>query len=254
MMTKRLLRVNEVSVAFHQYVGIFTRRHVRQLDRVSLEMDAGEILAVVGASGAGKSLLADVILGLLPPNAHVTGEVRFRDTTLTNANRHVRDRVRYVPQGTGHIDPTMRIGDFVALSGADPVKQLARFGLDATVTRRYPHELSGGMLRRVSLAASISDGLELLIADEPTPGLHPAAVTEVMDVFRQLRADGASVLFITHDMVTAAGVADRIAVMRSGKIEAVTKSLDHAALDAMDGYAGRLWRAHPANDFWKALP
>lgn len=245
-MTEPLLRVDEVSVAFHQYVGIFNRRHVRQLDRVWLEMGAGEILAVVGASGAGKSLLADVILGLLPPNAHVTGEVRFKGVQLGKDS--LQRSLRYVPQGTGHIDPTMKIGEFVALSGSEPSAQLSRFGLDAEVARRYPHELSGGMLRRVSLAASISEGLELLIADEPTPGLHPEAVTEVMDVFRQLRAEGASVLFITHDMVTAAGIADRIAVMRDGRIDALTENVEN-----QEGYARRLWQAQPANDFWEAL-
>lgn len=72
MITDPLLTVTDVSVAFHQYVGLLRRRHVVQLDNVSMDLAAGEILAVVGASGAGKSLLADVILGLLPPNAHVS--------------------------------------------------------------------------------------------------------------------------------------------------------------------------------------
>ncbi len=246
MTTDPLLTVTDVSVAFHQYVGVFRRRHVVQLDNVSMSMAAGEILAVVGESGAGKSLLADVILGLLPPNAHVSGEVLFHGRALADADR--RGRVRYVPQGTGHIDPTMKIGDFIALSGSDPVAQLARFGLGPDVAARFPHELSGGMLRRVSLAASISEGMELLIADEPTPGLHPEAVAEVTDYFRQVRADGASILFITHDMVTAADVADRIAVMRGGTIETVVSGVDE-----LSGYAERLWRAQPAHDFWKAL-
>lgn len=247
MIPDPLLTVTDVSVAFHQYVGVFKRRHVLQLDNVSMEMAAGEILAVVGASGAGKSLLADVILGLLPPNAHVSGQVLFHGRELADADR--QGRVRYVPQGTGHIDPTMKIGDFIALSGTDPLAQLARFGLDAEVAARFPHELSGGMLRRVSLAASVSQDMEVLIADEPTPGLHPEAVAEVMDHFRQVRADGASVLFITHDMITAAAVADRIAVMRDGAIDTVADSVDE-----LSGYAQRLWRSQPAHDFWGALP
>ncbi|MDR7330285.1 ATP-binding cassette domain-containing protein [Corynebacterium guangdongense] len=246
MITDPLLTVADVSVAFHQYVGLLRRRHVVQLDNVSMEMAAGEILAVVGESGAGKSLLADVILGLLPPNAHVSGEVRFHGRELVDADR--KGRVRYVPQGTGHIDPTMKIGDFIALSGTDPVAQLARFGLGPGIAMRFPHELSGGMLRRVSLAASVSDDMELLIADEPTPGLHPEAVAEVTDHFRQVRAEGASILFITHDMLTAASVADRIAVMRGGTIDTVA-----AGVDELSGYAHRLWRAQPAHDFWEAL-
>ncbi|WIM70649.1 ATP-binding cassette domain-containing protein [Corynebacterium suedekumii] len=246
MITDPLLTVTDVSVAFHQYVGLLRRRHVVQLDNVSMDLAAGEILAVVGASGAGKSLLADVILGLLPPNAHVSGEVRFHGRELVDADR--KGRVRYVPQGTGHIDPTMKIGDFIALSGSDPIAQLARFGLGPEIATRFPHELSGGMLRRVSLAASVSDDMELLIADEPTPGLHPKAVTEVTDYFRQVRTDGASILFITHDMITAASVADRITVMRDGTIDTVA-----AGVDELTGYARQLWRAQPAHDFWEAL-
>ncbi|WIM73468.1 ATP-binding cassette domain-containing protein [Corynebacterium suedekumii] len=160
----------------------------------------------------------------MPPNAHVSGEVRFHGRELVDADR--KGRVRYVPQGTGHIDPTMKIGDFIALSGSDPIAQLARFGLGPEIATRFPHELSGGMLRRVSLAASASDDMELLIADEPTPGLHPEAVTEVTDYFRQVRTDGASILFITHDMITAAFVADRITVMRDGTIDTVAAGVD----------------------------
>ncbi|HZK32000.1 MAG TPA: ATP-binding cassette domain-containing protein [Corynebacterium sp.] len=237
-----VLSVHEVGVSFHQYRGPFSRVHVTPLHGVSLSLAAGEILAVVGESGAGKSLLADAILGLIPLNAHLHGRVDVD-----------RDTLRFIPQGVTHFDPTMKIGRFVGLDGDEATEnaaeKLARFGLGPDVLDRFPQELSGGMLRRVSLATSVSPGTRLLIADEPTPGLDPAATELVLDYFRELRARGAAVLFITHDLVAATTVADRIAVMRDGTVvDLVAGDLSGELSD----YTAALWRAQPANDFWGA--
>lgn len=231
-----VLSIRDVGVSFHQYDGPFSRTHVTPLRDVNLDLAAGEILAVVGESGAGKSLLADAILGLMPVNAHVHGEVRG-DLTGT----------RFIPQGVTHFDPTMKIGAFVGLDGGGAAEKIARFGLGEDVLEKFPHELSGGMLRRVSLATSVSENTSLLIADEPTPGLDPAATAQVLDYFRELRARGAAVLFITHDMVSAVQIADRIAVMRAGTVvDVVAGDLNGELSD----YTAALWRSQPANDFW----
>lgn len=233
-----VLSVRDLGVSFHQYDGLFSRAHVTPLRNVDLDLAAGEILAVVGESGAGKSLLADAILGLTPVNAHVHGEVRGDLAGL-----------RFIPQGVTHFDPTMKIGAFVGLDGGGAAEKIARFGLSEEVLEQFPHELSGGMLRRVSLATSVSEDTRLLIADEPTPGLDPAATAQVLDYFRELRARGAAVLFITHDMVSAAQVADRIAVMRGGTVvDVVAGDLSGELSD----YTAALWRSQPANDFWGA--
>lgn len=242
-----MLEISDLSVAFHQYVGAgFQRRHVMALDNVSVTQPAGSILAICGESGAGKSLLADAILGLLPINAHTQGTILWKGQPLSPQD--LGSRVRYLPQGTKHIDPQMTVGNFLGLSVADPQAALARFGLKPEVLNAYAHELSGGMLRRVSLATSVGEDTELLIADEPTPGLHPEAVQEVLGYFEELRANGALVLFITHDLKVASTVADRTMVMRHGQVEAIADGPHE-----FTGYALKLWRAQPGNEFLEAL-
>ncbi|WIM68114.1 ATP-binding cassette domain-containing protein [Corynebacterium breve] len=236
----KVLSVRDLEVSFHQYTGFFGRKHVTALQGVSLDVAAGEIVAVVGESGGGKSLLADAILDLLPVNTHIHGEIEVDHKLM-----------RSVPQGVGHFDPTMTIGDFIALDRVDPARRLARFGLSEEVLNRYPSELSGGMLRRATLATINPKLTRLLIADEPTPGLDPESVQLVLDFFCELRDEDCGVLFITHDMVAAKKVADRIAVMREGRI------IDIVAGDLsgpLHEYSRALWDAQPSNQFWGALP
>lgn len=241
-----MLQVSHVSIAFHQYTGrLFARQHVTALSDISVTMEPGEILVVVGESGAGKSLLADAVLDLLPANAHTTGTVLLDGASPTPQRGTT---LRYLPQGTAHIDPQMTIGEFVGISVPDPAAALGRFGLGPEVLGAYPHELSGGMLRRVSLATTVGHGCRLLVADEPTPGLHPEAVGEVLDYFRELREAGTGVLFITHDLVNAATIADRIMVLRQGTVDQIVRDPSE-----FTGYGALLWAAQPANDFWEAL-
>lgn len=233
------LTVRELKVSFHQYVGIFRRAHVTPLGPVNLEIGDGEVLAVVGASGGGKSLLADAILGLLPANAHVNGVIEVDPETM-----------RYVPQGVNHFDPTLTMGRFISMGGLDPTGQLARFGLGEEVVDKYPQQLSGGMLRRATLATVDPQHTRLLIADEPTPGLDPETTQLVLDFFAQLRAAGCAILFITHDMIAATKVADRIAVVRDGKIvDTVPGDLS----GPLEPYTQALWDAQPANKFWGVI-
>ncbi|STC68523.1 oligopeptide/peptide ABC transporter ATPase subunit [Corynebacterium pilosum] len=233
------LTVKNLSVSFHQYAGMFQRRHATPLRNMTVEIAAGEILGVVGASGGGKSLLADAILGLLPVNAHVDGEIVVDHKTM-----------RYVPQGVNHFDPTLTMGRFIAMDGLDPVSQLARFGLGEDVVDKYPHELSGGMLRRATLATVNPKLTRLLIADEPTPGLDPATTELVLDFFCELRDEGCAILFITHDMIAATRVSDRIAVIRDGElVDTVPGDLS----GELTPYTQALWDAQPANQFWGAL-
>ncbi|WP_257162180.1 ATP-binding cassette domain-containing protein [Corynebacterium cystitidis] len=233
------LSVRDLEVSFHQYVGLVGRRHVTPLRGVSMDIAPGEILAVVGASGGGKSLLADAILGLLPVNSHVRGEIDVDPDTM-----------RYVPQGVNHFDPTLTMGKFISMDQLDPVRQLARFGLGEEVVHMYPHELSGGMLRRATLATVNPKLTRLLIADEPTPGLDPATTDLVLEFFDQLSVEGCAILFITHDMVAATRVAHRITVLRDGQIvETVPGDLS----GELAPYTQALWDAQPANKFWGAI-
>lgn len=254
-MTVPRLSLEGLSVSFARNVGLLRTRSVAGVAPLDLDVAPGEILSVIGASGSGKTLLAQAILGILPGNASVGGRIRYDGETLRPARlARLRGReISYIPQSVKHLDPLMRVGRQVRI-GLDPrtarAEQQAlfsRYGLSAEVAERYPFELSGGMLRRVLFATSIRDTVRLVIADEPTPGLHPDAVAEVLGHLRELAVSGAAVLLITHDLIAAAGVSQRIAVMHGGALLAVE--------DAADFTAGGESIVHPfARALWRALP
>lgn len=222
-----MLTVSELSVAFGQYGRGLSRRRVEVLRSVSLEVGEAEIVAICGESGAGKSVLADALTGVLPANAQVTGDIAWEGKMRPGKE------LRLIPQGVGAFDPTMRIGDFVGSGAA-----LERFGV-RDLKDSYPGELSGGQLRRALLATSDGKGVRLVIADEPTPGLDPASVDVTLSYFQELREHGTSVLLITHDLVAASRIADRVVIMRAGEI-----------VDGDSEYARALWHAQTANNFW----
>lgn len=222
-----MLTVSELSVAFGQYGRGLSRRRVEVLRSVSLEVGEAEIVAICGESGAGKSVLADALTGVLPANAQVTGDIAWEGKMRPGKE------LRLIPQGVGAFDPTMRIGDFVGNDAA-----LERFGV-GDLKDSYPGELSGGQLRRALLATSAGKGVRLVIADEPTPGLDPVSVDVTLSYFQELREHGTSVLLITHDLVAASRIADRVVIMRAGEI-----------VDGDSEYARALWHAQTANNFW----
>lgn len=230
-----MLKIRDLTVSFRHYDGPFTRTWTPVLHSIDLDVRPGELLAVCGESGAGKSLLAGAVLDLLPATARVAGTVRWR-----GAHRRGRE-LRYIPQGVTAFDPTMTIGRFVGNDAA-----LARFGL-TDLAGAYPGELSGGQLRRALLATSVGEGTRLVVADEPTPGLHREAVDTALSYFAELRHAGVAVLVITHDLVAAARIADRMIILREGRMVA---DLPAADLPHTHGYPRALWDAQPAHDFW----
>lgn len=255
-----LLNVEGLTVSFVQYDHGIRRRIIPALNGVDLSMAPGELLTVVGASGSGKSLLAHAVLGLLPGNAKCEGTISYNGERLQGEllGRVRGSEIRLIPQSVNYLDPSMRVGEQLRLGIPGRSKDatyelLERFGLDADVYRRFPHELSGGMARRVLLSTCFGDSVRLVIADEPTPGIHPDALAEILTEFRKLRDAGISVMLITHDMVSGMGIADRVAVFHDGKITCTftpAELLDPTA--NVDPYARQLWAAQPANDFWEA--
>jgi peptide/nickel transport system ATP-binding protein len=257
-----LLEVRGLEVDFVQYERGLRRRTVHALTGMDLTAAAGEVVALVGASGAGKSLLAHAVLGLLPPNAVERGEVWLDGERLDPAGRrrHAGRGVTLLPQAAGFLDPVRPVGRQVRRSAElaghphprrAAAEALERRGLGPEVLRRYPHELSGGMARRVLVAMATLGEPRVLLADEPTTGLPPADVRRTLDEFRALADDGGAVVLITHELRAALEVADRVVICRDGRTVDVADPAgftgDGAAL--AHPFTRALWRALPGNGF-----
>lgn len=254
-----ILEVNDLSISFNQYIGGLKQKKLNVISSLDVSLEKGEILAVVGASGSGKSLLAHAILGILPKNANVSGTIKYGDEILT-AERQARIRgkeIALIPQSVNYLDPLMHVGKQVRNSAKkeDPVtaqrKVFERLHLNEEVEKMYPFQLSGGMARRVLLSTAIVSGAQLIIADEPTPGLDPVVIKEALKNFREFADNGDTVMFITHDIESAITIADKIAVFYAGT------TVEIASVDDFKGdgealrhpYTKALWRALPQNDF-----
>ncbi|MDR1713207.1 MAG: ATP-binding cassette domain-containing protein [Coriobacteriales bacterium] len=259
-----LLQVEQLSINFIMY-DPDDRRYFRArkrpfaiIDQLSLSLHAGEVLGLVGASGSGKTLLANALLGLFEPNAQVSGRIWF-DGQLQDARSLARLRGRQialVPQSLEHLDPLMPVLPQICGPDNRPERRekarqlLARYGLPAEVARSYPHELSGGMARRVLLACALIDEPQVIIADEPTPGLDLELAQLALSDFRALANAGAGVLLITHDIELALSVADRIAVFRDGTVVEETAVANFASPDTLrHEFSRALWHALPEHDF-----
>ncbi|MFD6877660.1 MULTISPECIES: ABC transporter ATP-binding protein [unclassified Streptomyces] len=242
------------------------------LDGIDLTVAAGETVALVGESGSGKSITSRSALRLLPPGAVTEGSVNVAGEDVLTMNA---DQLRAVRAGTvamvfqdprASVNPLRRIGDFltegVTLTGTTgPTEATARatellgaVGLDGSVLRKYPGQVSGGMLQRVVIAAALMGDPALLLADEPTTALDVTSQAEVIALLAGLRARfGTGLLFVTHDLDLAAAISDRVYVMYAGRIaesgpaEALFARPRHpytaallASTPRMDGPRGRL--------------
>lgn len=266
-----LLQVEDLSVAFSMYddepgMGLAAwllakRRTVPVIRNLSIAVHAGEIVAVVGASGSGKTLLADALLGVSAENSQVNGKIWF-DGELQDEEGLAKLRgkdVAFVPQSVEALDPLMKVGRQVELFVRDATPEqakarrrevFARYGLDDDVAGLYPFELSGGMARRVLLSCALVNEPKLIIADEPTPGLDLDLAVKAMGDFRAFADAGGGVLLITHDIDLVLRVADRIAVFKDGTVVEETAVANFATPDALcHPFSRALWRALPENGF-----
>ncbi len=204
---------------------------------VSLDLYPGEILTLVGESAGGKTSVAHTILGLLPGNANLRGEVRYRGELLTGGDderlRSLRgNEIAMIFQGAhAALTPSMTIGEQMAEMfrihrhlGAEEARAAGREALRAVlsdadrVVDAYPFQISGGMAQRVMIAMATALEPSVIIADEPTANLDPAVRMETLQQLEDLRDQGAAVLVITHDFGVVARVADRVGVMYAGEI------------------------------------
>ena len=255
---KPLLEVSDLSVSFRMYDSGLEQKQLPVISSLSLKVLPGEILAVAGSSGSGKSLLASAILGILPGNATVSGSLRFDGEPLT-PERQAKLRgteIALVPQSVAFLDPLMKVGAQVDRHRKPrPTerrrKLFRRFGLPEQTERLYPFQLSGGMARRVLVSTALLTSARLIIADEPTPGMSLEQAEEALAMFRAMADEGKGVVLITHDIDLAFHIADRIAVFYAGTTVETAPAADfRQGPEALrHPYSKALWRALPQHEF-----
>lgn len=239
-MTAPLLGVNRLGVTIKGPQGT-----VPILADISFEVDAGQTIGLVGESGSGKSMTARAIMGLLPKRAAITGQVTFAgEPVFAMERRRLRnyranDVAMIFQDARAHVNPVHRIGDFLTEGltvnqGVDrksarhrAVKLLDEVGIDQPDQRfdQYPHEVSGGMLQRVMIAAALAADPKLILADEPTTALDVSTQSEVMAILADLQdRRQLAIVFITHDLDLASAVCDQIAVLYAGSMMEIAAS------------------------------
>ena len=253
-----LLEIHDLSVSFRMYDGTLEQKELQVISDLHLTVRPGEIVAVAGSSGSGKSLLASAILGILPGNATVSGQLRYKgqELTLENQKKLRGTEIALVPQSIAFLDPLMKVG-----KQADghkkpyPVEKrrglFKRFSLPENTEKLYPFQLSGGMARRVLVSTALITDAQLIIADEPTPGMSLEQALEALQRFRELANEGKGVILITHDIDLAFEFADRVAVFYAGTtVETAPVADFKTGAEALrHPYSKALWRALPQNGF-----
>ena len=253
-----ILSVEHLMISFSQYERGWRTIQLPVIRDLSINIKGHEIVAVVGSSGSGKSLLAHAVMGLLPANASWKGRIAFKGEELTGKRvGELRGRqMVLVPQSVSYLDPLMKVGDQVRRGHKDGISRarsrevLGRYGLGEDTEELYPFQLSGGMTRRVLISTAVMEKPELVIADEPTPGLHISAAKRVLSHFREIADGGAGVLLITHDLELALQVADRIVVFYAGtNVEEAAVSDFQKEERLRHPYTRALYRAMPSHGF-----
>ncbi len=254
-----ILEVQNLSISFQQYGSGLRQRTSTILSNLTIELEAGEILAVVGASGSGKSLLAHAILGILPENAHTGGKILYNGEELTHERLiSLRGKeIALIPQSVNFLNPLIQAGKQVRLSvkeGNARAKQRSvfeKYHLHAHAEKMYPFQLSGGMARRILLSMATVSGAKVMIADEPTPGLDEMVMKEALNHLAAFAEDGCAVMLITHDIESALTIADKIAVFYAGTIVEIASVKDFTGRGERlrHPYSKALWQALPQNDF-----
>ena len=251
-----LLQVEHLTIAFDMYentnVWNSQRRVSKVIDGLNISVHSGEIIAIVGASGAGKTLLADAIMGIYEPNSYVSGTIYFDGKKQTAQTlRQLRGKeIAFVPQSVSALNPLMKVGKQIGGNKAKRHELYRQYHLDSSVETSYPFELSGGMARRILLCSALVNSPKLIIADEPTPGLDLDLALKAMDDFRAFANCGGAVLLITHDIELALHTADRVAIFNDGCIveETSVQSFEHPD-NLRTEFARKLWYAMPQNGF-----
>ena len=260
MKKEPILSVKDLGISFSQYTKGLRRRELEVITNLDIDLYEGEILAVVGSSGSGKSLLAHAILGILPDNATTEGNIIYKGKSLSLKDKEkLRGReLVFIPQSVNFLDPLMKVSKQVKISIENKEEANKRqrdifnkYGLDKKVDNLYPFELSGGMARKVLLSTALVSDCKVIIADEPTPGLDEKSLNEALKDFRNIADSGCAILMITHDIEAALKIADKIAVFYAGTTLEIANVNDFKGdgKNLRHPYSKALFNALPQNGF-----
>ncbi len=231
-----LLEINNLTVEFHIRGGVVTA-----VDNVSLAIEPGQTLGLVGESGCGKSVTASSIMGLVPspPGVIAGGEIFFEGEDLLKYSEKQMRKIRgnmismIFQEPMTSLNPVFPVGDQVSevirlhekldrsQARQKVIDVFKQVGIPAPETRidDYPHQMSGGMRQRVMIAMALACSPRLMIADEPTTALDVTIQAQILELMNRLKREtGASILFITHDLGVIAEMAQQVAVMYAGKV------------------------------------
>ncbi len=261
-MTNPLVSVHNLRIELETHLGTF-----RAVDDVSFEIYPGEILGLVGESGAGKSLTGKALIGLLEsPLKVIGGTVFFEGNRIDNLPYKKLRKIRGQKMGMifqdpmTSLDPLFKVGDQLVETIRTHQKMSRKEALERAVSlldevgipspndriNQYPHQFSGGMRQRVVIALALSANPRLLIADEPTTALDVLVQSQIIHLLKKLcRTHNMSVLLITHDMGVISEIADRVAVMYSGSVMEVGDT-DHVIRQAQHPYTEALMQSIPS--------
>lgn len=212
---------------------------------VSFAVHPSQVLVVIGETGSGKSLIAQALMGILPPGLSAVGTLRLPGRPAvslsdpgTLAALWAEETMLLPQEPAAALDPTMKVGRQLRLPDPRPQRAtesvLASLALDAEVANAYPFALSGGMAQRVLIACVVNSAARLVIADEPTKGLDPMRIERVIALLRRLADQGRALVVITHDLAVARGLPGTVMVLRNGEVvetgttESVLRAPRHA--------------------------
>ena len=247
-----ILEVKNLNIGFNMYDKLLNQKLYQMVFDLNVTIKKGEILAIAGSSGSGKSLMAHAILGILPKNTVVSAEIKFKNEIVDEDRlSQLRGKeITFVPQSIAYLDPLMTIEDQLMrkdINKQDFFKVMDTLGFTKADLGKYPFQLSGGMARRVLIANTILSKADLIIADEPTPGLSLDLAIEVLNHFRNMANDGKGILLISHDIDLVCNIADSMSIFYGGHIL--------ETLNTKDFLKGEKYIRHPLTKaFWKALP
>ena len=247
-----ILEVKNLNIGFNMYDKLLNQKLHQMVFDLNVTIKKGEILAIAGSSGSGKSLMAHAILGILPKNTVVSAEIKFKNEIVDEDRlSQLRGKeITFVPQSIAYLDPLMTIEDQLMrkdINKQDFFKVMDTLGFTKADLGKYPFQLSGGMARRVLIANTILSKADLIIADEPTPGLSLDLAIEVLNHFRNMANNGKGILLISHDIDLVCNIADRMSIFYGGHIL--------ETLNTKDFLKGEKYIRHPLTKaFWKALP